>query len=210
MHLQLSFPSDRLWSTCHKSGLDPPLPLLSPLTFKRERLVYSQKFLKMADCEHCKQPVTSSDDDAVSFSKCSHQYHLACFRIVSNGFLEECPQCRKNSEMLKAGLKICLCAGLGALAVPVVAPLALGIAGFSAAGPVAGTLAAAWQASIGSVAAGSIFALCQSIAMGGAIPAAGIVVGAAVAAAAGAAGGRPDGDDEEAAAELRADGDDEE
>ncbi|KAI5814696.1 hypothetical protein BZA77DRAFT_371527 [Pyronema omphalodes] len=43
-------------------------------------------------------------------------------------------------------------------------PLAL--AGFGALGPVAGSLAAAWQASIGSaVAAGSLFALLQSMGM---------------------------------------------
>jgi hypothetical protein len=49
------------------------------------------------------------------------------------------------------------------LAVPV-----LGWAGFTAAGPAAGSAAAAWQASIGSVQAGSLFAWCQSAAMGGA------------------------------------------
>lgn len=49
------------------------------------------------------------------------------------------------------------------LAAPV-----LGWAGFTAAGPAAGSAAAAWQASIGSVQAGSLFAWCQSAAMGGA------------------------------------------
>lgn len=45
----------------------------------------------------------------------------------------------------------------------------LGAAGFAAAtGPVAGTAAAAWQSSIGVVQAGSLFAWCQSAAMGGA------------------------------------------
>ncbi|KAL2040766.1 hypothetical protein N7G274_006224 [Stereocaulon virgatum] len=44
----------------------------------------------------------------------------------------------------------------------------LGWAGFTAAGPAAGSAAAAWQASIGSVQAGSLFAWCQSAAMGGA------------------------------------------
>ncbi|KAF9002628.1 hypothetical protein BDZ89DRAFT_1121141 [Hymenopellis radicata] len=42
-------------------------------------------------------------------------------------------------------------------------PLAL--AGFGALGPVVGSLAAAWQASIGSVAAGSLFAFLQSAGM---------------------------------------------
>lgn len=44
----------------------------------------------------------------------------------------------------------------------------LGAAGFAAAGPVAGSAAAAWQSSIGLVQAGSLFAWCQSAAMGGA------------------------------------------
>jgi len=44
----------------------------------------------------------------------------------------------------------------------------LGIIGFSAIGPVAGSVAAGWQASIGAVEAGSLFAFCQSAAMGGA------------------------------------------
>ncbi|KAK0430712.1 adaptin N terminal region-domain-containing protein [Armillaria borealis] len=61
-------------------------------------------------------------------------------------------------------------AAAGAALTPVLAPAALGIVGFSAAGPVAGTLAAAIQSSIGNVAAGSAFAVAQSIAMGGAIP----------------------------------------
>lgn len=44
---------------------------------------------------------------------------------------------------------------------------ALGAIGFTAAGPAANSVAAAWQASIGVVKAGSIFAWCQSAAMGG-------------------------------------------
>ena len=47
-------------------------------------------------------------------------------------------------------------------AVPV-----LGAVGFTAAGPAAGSAAAAWQASMGVVKAGSIFSWCQSAAMGG-------------------------------------------
>ena len=52
---------------------------------------------------------------------------------------------------------------LSFLAVPV-----LGAVGFTAAGPVAGSAAAAWQSSIGAVQAGSLFAWCQGAAMGGA------------------------------------------
>lgn len=50
-----------------------------------------------------------------------------------------------------------------ALTVPV-----LGAAGFEALGPAAGTAAASWQASLRLVEAGSLFAWCQSAAMGGA------------------------------------------
>ena len=64
----------------------------------------------------------------------------------------------------------------------------LGAVGFSSIGPVAGSAAAGWQASIGAVEAGSLFAFCQSAAMGGAAATAGLtstgVGGAAVALAA--------------------------
>jgi hypothetical protein len=50
----------------------------------------------------------------------------------------------------------------------VVAVPVLGVAGFVATGPVAGSAAAAWQSSIGLVEAGSLFAWCQSAAMSGA------------------------------------------
>jgi hypothetical protein len=67
--------------------------------------------------------------------------------------------------------------GVAALAtIPV-----LGAIGFGAIGPVAGSVAAGWQAAIGAVEAGSLFALCQSAAMGG-VAATGLV-------AAGATGG---------------------
>ncbi len=61
--------------------------------------------------------------------------------------------------------------------------------GFGAAGPLAGSAAAAWQSSMGIVEAGSIFAWCQSAAMGGAavggilatgLAGASVAVGAAV------------------------------
>ncbi|KAK6346714.1 hypothetical protein TWF696_006829 [Orbilia brochopaga] len=56
-----------------------------------------------------------------------------------------------------------------AAAIPVVTtfslPAILNALGFAATGPVAGSLAAAWQASIGSVPAGHLFALIQSISM---------------------------------------------
>ena len=67
---------------------------------------------------------------------------------------------------------ICVTASLVALPV-------IGAAGFGAAGPVLGSAATAWQSSIGVVQAGSIFAWCQSAAMGGAAVNGIIAVGAA-------------------------------
>ncbi|KAB8300435.1 hypothetical protein EYC80_000608 [Monilinia laxa] len=67
--------------------------------------------------------------------------------------------------------------GIIAIASVITLPI-LGAVGFSAAGPVAGSAAAAWQSSIGLVEAGSIFAWCQSLAMGGA--AVGGIIGAGV------------------------------
>jgi hypothetical protein len=92
----------------------------------------------------------------------------------------------------------------GALLTPVLVPMGLGVIGFSAVGPVAGefpswptgrvelicsyeylellgSLAAVIQSGIGNVAAGSLFAGAQSIAMGGAFPAAITAIGAGVA-----------------------------
>lgn len=80
------------------------------------------------------------------------------------------------------GLKIAAYAGgaiAGAVLAPVVAPAALGVIGFGAAGPVAGSIAALIQSSIGNVAAGSLFAMAQSVAMGGALPLLGYATGAA-------------------------------
>ena len=69
--------------------------------------------------------------------------------------------------------------GITTSALAFATPLLLGIVGFSGIGPVAGTLAAAWQASIGSVVAGTPFALLQSAAMGGAAMSAVTGIGAA-------------------------------
>ncbi|KAK0430687.1 hypothetical protein EV421DRAFT_1899384 [Armillaria borealis] len=60
---------------------------------------------------------------------------------------------------------------VGIALTPVILPPALGLLGFGAAGPVAGGLAAVAQSGMGNVAAGGLFALLQSIAMGGSIPA---------------------------------------
>ena len=53
------------------------------------------------------------------------------------------------------------------LAATITLPV-LSAAGFGLLGPVAGSSAAAWQASVGAVEAGSLFAWCQGAAMGGA------------------------------------------
>ncbi|KAF2639370.1 hypothetical protein P280DRAFT_550795 [Massarina eburnea CBS 473.64] len=50
--------------------------------------------------------------------------------------------------------------GVGVVLLP---PLALVAAGFAAAGITAGSVAALWQSNIGNVAAGSLFAILQSI-----------------------------------------------
>ncbi|KIM79121.1 hypothetical protein PILCRDRAFT_823696 [Piloderma croceum F 1598] len=67
----------------------------------------------------------------------------------------------------------------------------LGAVGFSAIGPVAGSVAAGWQAAIGAVEAGSLFALCQSAAMGGAVVTGLAGTGAGAAAVALGASGLP-------------------
>ena len=71
-------------------------------------------------------------------------------------------------------------AAVGLVAAPLLTTAAIGAVGFGAAGPIAGTAAAAWQASIGNVAAGSMFSLFQSAAIGGA--GAGVVGGISAAA----------------------------
>lgn len=63
--------------------------------------------------------------------------------------------------------KVQVVAVVGTVVSLAIVPI-LGAVGFSAVGPVAGTAAAAWQASMGLVEAGSLFAWCQSVAMGGA------------------------------------------
>ncbi|KAI0264188.1 hypothetical protein BC834DRAFT_274944 [Gloeopeniophorella convolvens] len=83
-----------------------------------------------------------------------------------------------------ATFSIVLCIAAVGVVVAVVIALAyvfalaaLGVIGFSVAGPVAGSIAAAIQSCICSVAAGSAFAAAQSFAMGGAVPAAVLAIG---------------------------------
>ncbi|RYP77264.1 hypothetical protein DL769_003459 [Monosporascus sp. CRB-8-3] len=89
--------------------------------------------------------------------------------------------------------------GLGVFGIVSLINPVLGIAGFSAVGPAAGSAAAAWQSSIGLVQAGSIFAWCQSAAMGGAAAgtiaaAQGVGVGIGAAGLGGLLGGSTDED----------------
>ena len=71
-----------------------------------------------------------------------------------------------------------LAAQIVGISTSIIFTAALPILGFSIAGPMAGSLAAGWQASIGLVNAGSLFAFLQSAGMGGA--AAGLFVGGGV------------------------------
>ena len=66
------------------------------------------------------------------------------------------------------GRAVCFLAGGLLCATALLAPAILGAIGFGSLGPVAGSIAAAWQASLGSVAAGSFFAFLQSAGMAGA------------------------------------------
>lgn len=88
----------------------------------------------------------------------------------------------------RRGLRVGLwLGGLAACAIaPVLlAPVALGAAGFTAVGPAAGSLAASWMSAIatangGGVAAGTLYATLQSMAMGGAaLPVGGLAAGGA-------------------------------
>jgi hypothetical protein len=59
-------------------------------------------------------------------------------------------------------------AGFVLAGTSVAAPAILGAVGYSAAGPLASSTTAAWQASLGAVQAGSLFAWLQGATMGGA------------------------------------------
>ena len=67
----------------------------------------------------------------------------------------------KIKDKVKENPKTAAAIGCGTLAV-VAAPVALAAAGFGSAGVAAGSAAAAWQASIGNVAAGLAFAACPA------------------------------------------------
>ena len=82
-----------------------------------------------------------------------------------------------HDDLVRFGLQVTgIVLGTALFAVPI-----LGAIGFSSIEPIAGSATAGWRASIGAVEAGSLFALCQSVAMGGA---AGLVTGTGVGGAA--------------------------
>ncbi|KAH9920086.1 uncharacterized protein B0H18DRAFT_617130 [Fomitopsis serialis] len=155
---------------------------------RQPRLQEPQHQLTMTEapgtCTSCNLPLPTDAAQAqaqVAYFSCGHAYHRnRCIAADA----EKCPRCQLNMTI---GLTVAG-AAIGVLLAPVVAPAALGLVGFSAAGPVAGTLAAAIQASIGNVAAGSLFAICQSVGMGGALPALGYAAGAVAGAVAGCCG----------------------
>ncbi|KAI0037572.1 hypothetical protein FA95DRAFT_1578748 [Auriscalpium vulgare] len=93
-----------------------------------------------------------------------------------------CGRCEPLPEVPNA-VKVGAAAVVGAAAMPAVTTAGLGIVGFSSTGVVGGSIAAGIQSAIGNVAAGSLFAGCQSIAMGAAFPPLILAIGAGVAAA---------------------------
>jgi len=111
---------------------------------------WSQEFAQQIT-EHSRQKVPSADQTGVLGKVFAHM----------------------KTHPISSGLTV---AGSLVLGVTSIINPALGIIGFSAMGPVAGSAAAAWQSSIGLVQAGSFFAWCQSLAMGGS--AAGAILGA--------------------------------
>jgi len=62
---------------------------------------------------------------------------------------------------------VVVCAIVGVFLSPLLVKAILGVIGFGAAGPIAGSFAAWIQSLIGNVIAGSLFATVQSFAMGG-------------------------------------------
>ncbi|KAG9020418.1 hypothetical protein FS837_008240, partial [Tulasnella sp. UAMH 9824] len=118
-------------------------------------------------------------DDAVLAAYNAFQMELLAFmgdfHLINN---PPPPQHNHNTTYAIAAGGALLAVGAVAVA-PALALVVLNVVGFSPAGPVAGSLAAAAQSAFygGAVTSGSLFALCQSAAMGG------IAVGAAQVAA---------------------------
>jgi hypothetical protein len=98
----------------------------------------------------------------------------------------DCCQITHTTHLLEAWIKahkreliiVGAMTAAGAIAAPIFIPLILNAVGFSSGGVVAGTLAASWQAAIGNVVAGSLFAMLQSMAATGAISLVGVLASA--------------------------------
>jgi len=87
----------------------------------------------------------------------------AAVRTVVAALATPSPPGAKQRWWITSAAAIPLAAAGGtALAVGAGVPLALGLVGFSGPGVAAGSAAAAWQASIGNVASGSVFAYLQA------------------------------------------------
>jgi hypothetical protein len=99
--------------------------------------------------------------------------HLTAQRILLGEWVKAHP------ELVAAGAA----AVIGAALAPVLVPLVLSSVGFGAGGVAAGSLAAGMHAAIGNVAAGSLFALAQSVGAGAALPLTGYLVSAGLSAA---------------------------
>jgi hypothetical protein len=95
-------------------------------------------------------------------SHCLKTYLLFTVEAQDVNILQRLSSYAKTHPVL-IGIQI---VGLTLSAVSFFAVPVLGAVGFTAAGPAAGSVAATWQASIGAVEAGSLFAWCQSAAMG--------------------------------------------
>jgi hypothetical protein len=92
-------------------------------------------------------------------------------------------------EWVKKNPRIVLIGGCtiaSAALAPVLMPLILSSLGFGAGGIAAGSVAAGIHAAIGNVAAGSLFAMCQAVGAGAALPLVGWLASAGLGLAAGA------------------------
>ncbi|PCH41778.1 hypothetical protein WOLCODRAFT_17328 [Wolfiporia cocos MD-104 SS10] len=102
---------------------------------------------------------------------CGHIFHAECItpHMQANGM--RCPRCRLYKKIFVT-LLVSVAVGGATTAIisyAIIHAMLEGI-GFSAVGPVAGSFAARMQSLIGNVRSRSLFAIYQSIGMGGAIP----------------------------------------
>ncbi|KAK6498695.1 hypothetical protein TWF481_011273 [Arthrobotrys musiformis] len=116
--------------------------------------IYGKEFLKLISIPQPQQPDEPSFDWKSTLKNILDQIYKLC---------------SENWALLKF---ILIVTG-GIITIPIL----LQIAGFGLLGPIAGTFAAVWQASIGNVVAGSFFACLQALGM---LPARAVVTGALV------------------------------